>query len=148
MLPAVLLLTSPLLVALYAYAVYPLILRIAAAGRPPSPAYTDPDEWPEITITVPTYNEERNIARVIDGLLALDYPSDRRHILVISDASTDRTDEIVRSYAPDDVALVRLPSRRGKSAAENAAAAYIRGSIVVNVDATVRLARGSLKALV
>jgi len=148
MFPAVLLLTSPLLVAVYAYAVYPLILRIAVLGRPQAPHYTDPAEWPEITITVPTYNEERNIARVIEGLLALDYPSSQRHILVISDASTDHTDEIVRSYARDEVALVRLPSRRGKSAAENAAAAYIRGSIVVTVDATVRLARGSLKALV
>jgi cellulose synthase/poly-beta-1,6-N-acetylglucosamine synthase-like glycosyltransferase len=148
MLTAVFLLTSPLFVAVYAYVVYPLVLRVAALGRPPTNKYCDPEEWPEITMTVPTYNEEQSVARVLDNLLALDYPSERRHILVISDASTDRTEEIVESYAHRDVELLRLTTRRGKSAAENAAAAHIRGSIVVNVDATVRVAPYALKALI
>jgi cellulose synthase/poly-beta-1,6-N-acetylglucosamine synthase-like glycosyltransferase len=148
MILAVLLLGSPILVAFYAYVAYPLVLRVATAGRQRAPGYADPEHWPEITITVPTYNEEHNIARVLDDLLALDYPSLKRHVLVISDASTDGTDAIVRSYADRDVELLRLTTRRGKSAAENAAAARIRGSIVVNVDATVRLTRGSLKALI
>lgn len=148
MLPALLLLGSPVFAALYAYALYPLALRAAAATRPPLRSFPDPDEWPEITITVPTYNEERNIARGIEGLLALDYPPERRHVLVISDASTDRTDEIASRYVNDDVRLVRLSKRSGKSAAENAAGPHIRGSIVVNVDATVRLGPESLKALI
>ncbi|PWB61103.1 MAG: glycosyltransferase family 2 protein, partial [Deltaproteobacteria bacterium] len=56
----------------------------------------EPKEWPVITYVVPAYNEEASIARVLDGVLASDYPAHRRQVLVGSDASTDRTDEIVR----------------------------------------------------
>src|SRR2546422_3899840 len=54
--------------------------------------------------------------------LRLDYPAERRQILVVSDASTDRTDAIVGEYASRGVELLRLPHRRGKTGAENAAA--------------------------
>jgi cellulose synthase/poly-beta-1,6-N-acetylglucosamine synthase-like glycosyltransferase len=105
-------------------------------------------EWPSITITVPCYNEQRSIAATIESLLALDYPADRRQVLIVSDASTDGTDEIVRSFADRSVELVRLPERRGKTAAENAAGPHIRGTIVVNTDATIRIVPGSLRELV
>jgi cellulose synthase/poly-beta-1,6-N-acetylglucosamine synthase-like glycosyltransferase len=100
-----------------------------------------------ITLTIPCYNEERSIGATIESLLALPYPADRRQILIISDASTDRTDEIVGSYADRGVELLRLPVRGGKTAAENAAAALVRGEIVVNTDATIRIEAGALKKL-
>jgi len=107
-----------------------------------------PEDWPRITITVPCYNEAQSIAATLEGLLALDYPADRRHVLVVSDASTDGTDDIVRGFAGRGVELLRLDRRRGKTAAENAAADRLRGEIVVNIDATIRIAPGALKALV
>lgn len=145
---AIALLLTPVALAVYAYALYPAILWLVAAVRraPAKPA--EPAEWPEITLTVPAYNEARSIAGTLDALLAIDYPAHRRHILVISDASTDGMDDIVRGYADRGVELLRLPERGGKSAAENAAAARLRGDIVVNVDATIRLRHDSLKALV
>jgi cellulose synthase/poly-beta-1,6-N-acetylglucosamine synthase-like glycosyltransferase len=132
----------------YAYLAYPALLKLAGAFRPTAARRDAPDEWPQITITVPCYNEARSIAATIESLLALDYPADRRQILIISDASTDATDDIVRSYASRGVELLRLPARRGKTAAENAAAVHCRGEIVVNTDATIRILPGSLRALI
>ena len=84
----------------------------------------------------------------MEYLVALDYPADRRQIVVISDASTDGTDDIVREFANHGVELVRLETRRGKSAAENAAGSVARGDIIVNTDATIRILPNGLKALV
>lgn len=138
---------APAALLAYAYAAYPLLLRIAAA-RNPTPRPAHPREWPAVTITVPAYNEERTIRRTLETLLELDYPPEKRHILVVSDASTDRTDEIVSEFGDGGVELLRLPRRRGKTGAENAALARIRGEIVVNTDASVRVDRRALKRLV
>lgn len=138
----------PLGIGLYAYVVYPLILRVVAPSPGDEHMRAAGDEWPFITLTVPCYNEERNIGATLEALLALDYPADRRQILVISDASTDRTDDIVHGFADRGVELLRLETRRGKSAAENAAGAAARGDIVVNTDATIRILPDALKALV
>ena len=142
----------PLLLFGYAYFGYPAILRLWSAMRPTIPAALGADgeqpEWPEITITIPAYNEADSIGATIERVLALDYPPDRRHILVVSDASTDRTDEVVRSYSGKGVELLRLPERGGKTAAENAAARRLRGELVVNADATIVIERRALKDLV
>ncbi len=142
------LLAIPLTLFTYAYLIYPALLRVAAAIRPEPARMSDPAEWPSITISLPAYNEEPSIRDTLEALLALDYPSDRRQILVISDASTDRTDAVVREFAGRGVELLRLPARGGKTAAENAAAAHLRGEIVVNTDATIRIPAGSLKPLI
>lgn len=145
---AYVLMALPLGLLAYSYFGYPALLKLMSAWKPPARKLDAPTEWPSITITVPCYNEERSIAATIESLLALDYPADRRHLLIVSDASTDRTDEIVRTFASRGVELVRLPVRGGKSAAENAAGPHIRGEIVVNTDATIRIQAGSLQALV
>ena len=48
---AFLLVALPIAFFVYAYVVYPLILRLIAAVRPPGPRFTDPLEWPSISIT-------------------------------------------------------------------------------------------------
>lgn len=133
---------------LYAYGLYPALVRGVGMLRPEPPAAGDPAEWPMISIVAPAYNEEKSVARLIESLLALDYPADRRQILILSDASTDRTDEIVRSYADRGVELLRLPVRSGKTAAEAAAVPLLRGDIVVNTDATIRILPQALKPLI
>lgn len=145
---ALVLIAAPAMLAGIAYVGYPLMLAVLSLSRPRGSRLPDPPEWPVITVTVPSYNEQASIRATLESLLNLDYPKDKRYILVISDASTDATDEIVRGYAHRGVGLLRLPARRGKTAAENAAAAIVRGDIVVNIDATVRIRPGSLKALV
>jgi cellulose synthase/poly-beta-1,6-N-acetylglucosamine synthase-like glycosyltransferase len=132
----------------YAYVVYPILLRLIGWFRAPEPARGDPEEWPLVSFSVPAYNEATAIRRTIESLLALDYPPDRRQIVIVSDASTDGTDDIVRAYADRGVELCRLSQRSGKTAAENAAIPYLRGPIVVNTDATIRILPASLKPLI
>lgn len=138
----------PIALFAYAYAGYPLILALAARWKPKPAPFGDPPEWPRISITIPAYNEAAAIGPTLDSLLALDYPADRRQILVVSDCSSDGTDDIVRGYAGRGVELLRMPARRGKTAAENAAFAHLGGEIIVNTDATIRILPGSLKPLI
>jgi glycosyltransferase involved in cell wall biosynthesis len=145
---AAMLAAAPLVIALYAYAVYPLILWIVASVRPRGSSARDTARWPSVTITVPVYNAQSSIGATLESLLELDYPRDRLQILVISDASTDSTDGVVRRFADRGVELLRLPERRGKTAAENAALAASRGEILVNVDSTILVPAQSLKKLV
>lgn len=142
----VLVLGAGVLVA-YAFVGYPLMLRLlgerGASGEPPAP-----DRWPTVSFTVPAYNEEDQIRDTLESLLAIDYPADRRQILVVSDGSTDGTDPIVAEYEERGVELLRMPRRVGKSAAENAARRHLRGEIVVNTDASIRIEAGAVKKLV
>ena len=138
----------PVALLIYTYAGYPTIMWLLARGKDGNLATGDPDEWPRITVVLPVFNEERSIRATLESLLELDYPLDRRQVLVISDASTDRTDQIVSEYVGRGVQLERLPKRAGKTAAENAAAPHLSGSILVNTDATIRIMPAALKALV
>lgn len=135
----------PVVITAYAYLVYPLTLWILSrinrrrTTESLGNSFGKRDANPLVTVVVPAYNEEHQIRGTIEALLAQDYPSDRLQILILSDASTDRTDEIVREYASRGVELLRMPVRGGKTAAENASCAVIRGEIVINSDASVRL---------
>lgn len=144
-----LLVASPVVVALAAYLAYPALLWVIARGRRAG-SYIPPREWswPSVTITVPVYNAASSIGGTLEHLLRVDYPRDRLQILVISDASDDATDDIVRSFAERGVELLRLPQRRGKTVAENASLSVARGEILVNVDSTIIVPPHSLKNLV
>ena len=144
---ALVLVLLPVGLFVYSYLLYPAVLWVLGRFRGPAPLPGDPPEWPTVSISLPAYNEEGSIRRTLDTLLAIDYPSDRRQILVISDASSDRTDDIVREYADRGVNLLRLTTRGGKTAAENAAGAHLTGDIVVNTDATIRILPNALKPL-
>jgi glycosyltransferase involved in cell wall biosynthesis len=139
---------APLVIALYAYVAYPIILWIVARIRPRGNEGRVAAAWPSVAITVPVYNAVSSIGATLESLLQLDYPRDRLQILVISDASTDGTDDVVGSFAHRGVELLRLPVRRGKTVAENAAVAASRGEVLVNVDSTILIPPDSLKKLV
>ena len=68
--------------------------------------------------------------------MALDYPRELLEIIVASDCSTDRTDEIARTFGERGVRLVRQPQRLGKTAAQNMAVAEAGGEIILFSDAT------------
>ena len=56
------------------------------------------DFEPEVTIIISAYNEEDNIAQTLENKLCQDYPKDKLEIIVVSDGSTDKTDEIVLGF--------------------------------------------------
>jgi len=137
----------PVLLAVYTYVGYPVLLWVASRFNKPAQA-AHPTALPRVSIVVPAYNEERQIAGAIDALLSQDYPARLLQILVLSDASSDATDQIVGGYATRGVELLRLPQRSGKTKAENVASAHLRGEIVVNTDASIRLHPAAVRALV
>ncbi|MEX2375269.1 MAG: glycosyltransferase family 2 protein [Dehalococcoidia bacterium] len=133
---------------IYTYAGYPALLALLSQLRRQPSAEAASADWPLVSISVPAYNEETQIRELIKSLLALDYPRDRLQILIVSDASSDGTDDIVREYADKGVELLRLEERGGKTRAENAAVEHLRGDIVVNTDASIRIRPDALKPLI
>jgi len=121
----------------YVYAGYPLLLLIVAtlAPRRRQPMLAD-DRLPFLSILIAAYNEEANIGEKIQDTLALDYPPERMEVLVLSDASTDRTDSIVCGFTDPRVRLLRMRERRGKTHAQNEGVRACRGEVVVFSDAT------------
>jgi cellulose synthase/poly-beta-1,6-N-acetylglucosamine synthase-like glycosyltransferase len=79
------------------------------------------DIEPEVNLLIAAFNEEKGIAKKIENSLRLDYPKNKLKIIVVSDGSTDRTDEIVQSYAHLGVELIRVEGRVGKTEARNVA---------------------------
>jgi len=145
---AELMVALPVVLAVYSYVAYPAVLWFLAHGRPNTLVTDETDYQPSISIVVPAYNEETQIAGAIEALLAQDYPHDKMQILILSDASTDATDRIVSSYADRGVELMRMPKRSGKTAMENAACRLLRGDIIVNSDASIRLHPNTTRKLI
>jgi cellulose synthase/poly-beta-1,6-N-acetylglucosamine synthase-like glycosyltransferase len=119
---------------LYVYIGYPLVLVILATfcrrQRP------ELGKYPTLSVLIAAYNEEANIGRKIRETLSLDYPDDKLEVLVVSDASTDRTDEIVKAFTDHRVRLLRMQQRRGKTHAQNEGVKHCSGEIIVFSDAT------------
>jgi cellulose synthase/poly-beta-1,6-N-acetylglucosamine synthase-like glycosyltransferase len=135
---------------LYTYLGYPAVLKLMSVGGGARGSKLRPaaSSFPRISIVLPVYNEAAVIAATLERILGIDYPAERRQILVVSDASTDGTDDIVAGFAGRGVELLRLPRRQGKTAAENASRPLLTGELIVNTDASVRIARAAIQALV
>lgn len=128
------------------YVLYPVIMRIAAArfGAPVRRS----DDFPTTSVIVTAYNEEKGLAAKLDNILASSIPPGRAEVIVVSDASTDATDDIVRSYEHAAVRLLRVEGRQGKTACQNAAATSSKGDLLIFTDATTRLHPDALRNLV
>ena len=98
----------------------------------------------KFSVIIPTYNEEKDIARTLDAVVALDYPN--KDVLVVDD-STDATPEIVRCYAGRGVRLIRPEQRGGRCEARNIGIMEALGDIVVILNADVRPRKDFLRRL-
>jgi cellulose synthase/poly-beta-1,6-N-acetylglucosamine synthase-like glycosyltransferase len=125
---------SAILVA-YVYFGYPLLIAILARWVPRRSTSSETGDFPSVTLIVSAYNEGAVIALKLENSLALDYPQGRLEILVVSDCSTDGTDEIVRGFAARGVRLVRQSERLGKSAGLNLGVQAASGDLLVFSDA-------------
>ena len=133
----------------YVYVGYPLLLALFSRGKKPQALAPDlPDEeLPTATILIAAHNEEASIAEKIENSLSIDYPPAKLRIVIVSDGSTDRTDEIVRRYEPRGIGLVRIDPRQGKSLARNRAVDATTGDILVMSDANAMYAPDALRKL-
>ncbi len=110
--------------------VFPFLDSLWQAGfldwRPAAGAFE-----PCVSIVIPVYNRASEIGACLEALLALNYPPDKREIIVVDDGSTDETPAVVRNYR---VKLIELFQNRGQSAARNVGAAAATGEIIAFID--------------
>ncbi|HHM02396.1 MAG TPA: glycosyltransferase family 2 protein [Caldithrix abyssi] len=131
----------------YIYAGYPVLSMVLAKmfpSREPAP----PQEWPSLTMVISAYNEETVIAEKLNNSLQLDYPRDRFQIVVISDASEDKTDDIVSHHDDGRVSLIRVEGRRGKTHGISVVVPQLKSELVVFSDANAIYKKDALKKLV
>jgi glycosyltransferase involved in cell wall biosynthesis len=100
-----------------------------------------------MTLIVTAHNEAHRIRDKLENCLGLDYPPERREILVASDASDDGTDQIAAEYADRGVRVVRAAERRGKEWAQLLAVRAAQGEILVFSDVATMIAPDALRRL-
>ena len=117
----------------YIYIGYPAIVFML--GMITNRAVASAHFEPAVSILISAYNEEQCIGPTLQNKLDLNYPYDKREIILISDGSTDRTDEIAGGFEAAGVRLLRQDPRAGKTAALNKAVTVAKGDIIVFSDA-------------
>ncbi len=130
---------------IYVYVGYPLFVYLVSRLRPLEIKKSFIE--PTVTVLITAYNEERDIRAKLENTLLIDYPKEKLEVLVASDCSTDRTDEIVKEFAASGVKLHRQAERFGKTMAQNAAVERATGEIILFSDATTDYAPDVLKQM-
>lgn len=129
----------------YTYIGYPLLVVLVSKVRPR--ALRRGTFEPMVSVIITAYNEERDLAAKLENTLALDYPKDKLEVIVASDCSSDRTDEIAGQFTARGVKLYRQPERLGKTTAQNSAVERATGEILLFSDATTMYDLGVLRAM-
>ncbi len=143
MIAAVVLFWASLAALAWTHALYPLTVALAARLRTRRIALDD-DYLPSVAVIVTAYNEEGAIERRLENLRGLDYPPARLELVVTSDASTDRTEELAEAAG---ARVIRNP-RGGKVAAQDAAVRSTEAEVVAFSDANATWAPDALRKLV
>ncbi len=172
-------------VIIYAYVGYPLWLWLRRLWRT-RPVMSAPIRTadlakqvcatPFVSIVMAVHNEAGVLARKLRNLWEIDYPPDRCEIIVVSDGSTDQTNQLLAAVgaplvgarpvaarfsdrtsgaatraAPTDLGrlhVVTLPQRQGKASALNRGIQAAKGEIVVFTDARQLVEPEAVKHLV
>ena len=113
-----------------------VLVIIALFKRQPALRQSGDNYDPSVSIIICVYNEEKSIVRKIENCLALNYPQEKLEIIVVSDGSTDGTNEILKAYHHPLVRSIFMQQRIGKSACQNRAAQEARNEILFFTDAT------------
>jgi cellulose synthase/poly-beta-1,6-N-acetylglucosamine synthase-like glycosyltransferase len=124
-----------MLILFYHIFLYPILLRFVGIFTK-NKTKRSLTSFPTITVLCPAFNEEKHIEAKIKSFLQLDYPQDKIKLIVISDDSTDKTNEIVRQYtAEHNIELVVQKPRRGKPSGHNLVEPRIDTDFVLSTDA-------------
>lgn len=107
-------------------------------------------KFPFVSVCIPAYNEEKNIAETINSLLRIDYPKDKMEIIVVDDGSTDDTPKIIRGIMKTDKsARIRLlrQENQGKAAAMNYGLSLAKGEFFASLDADSIVSKDALRKI-
>jgi len=94
---------------------------------------------PSFSIVVPVKNEERVVGRLLEALDRLDYPKDKKEVIIVEDGSSDTTLEVCRRYSEQHrdfaMKIISKSDSKGKPAALNYGIKQATGDIIAIFDA-------------
>ena len=126
---------------------YPLLLGLWARLFRRDIQKNAGSDWKAVSVLIPVRDGGPWIRAKLESIIKLDYPSDKMEVIVVSDGSRDRTEDIVREYATRGVRLLSLPPG-GKAAALTAALPLARNEILLLTDVRQQLEPPSLGRLI
>mgnify|MGYP001587664660 FL=1 len=103
--------------------------------------------YPSVSVLIPAYNEEKNVAKAINSVLNLDYPKNKLKIIVINDGSIDKTKEVASNFK-EVLVLDNKHKGLGKASALNHGLKYVNTELFAVLDADSEVGKDSLKKLV
>jgi cellulose synthase/poly-beta-1,6-N-acetylglucosamine synthase-like glycosyltransferase len=140
---------ASLLLIVHSYVLYPWLLHLISLGKRENELCYDEDAYPPVTILMSAYNEEKVIAAKLDSIMASAYPPEKITVITGSDASNDRTNEILVAYAEKDprVKPVIFKERRGKPGVINQLTGMTGDAYIIMTDANVMFHRQTIPRL-
>lgn len=130
----------------YTYLGYPAWLWVRSRFRS-RPVHAAPYQT-SVSVVMIVRNEAAILETKLQNLLAIDYPEQQVEVIVVSDGSTDSSDQILQKFAQHPrVQVLSLPQSRGKAAGLNEALALAKGDLVLFTDARQKLEAGALRLL-
>jgi len=106
------------------------------------------EELPSVSLVIAAYNEARHLPDRITNIRNLEYPKNKFEVIIVSDGSDDRTNEILAEARDEQIRTVLLPSRKGKANALNVGVALTTSEILIFSDAATLFAPDSIQKLV
>ncbi|MBS4027441.1 MAG: glycosyltransferase [Ignavibacteriales bacterium] len=91
-------------------------------------------DYPKVSVIIPMYNEERNVVKKMENSFTLNYPQEKIEFLIGSDGSTDKTNEILKTYDHKANTKIFYFSRKGKAGILNALEKEASGEILLFTD--------------
>ena len=134
-----------MLLATIGYPVWMFVL----ANLYPKRIKRSPKFQPTVSIILPCYNEEKRIEEKLRNILELKYDHRNLELVLISDGSTDRTNEIIENFAsPVPLKFIKLTERGGKPNALNAGVEAASGEVLVFSDSRQLFNKNALRRLI
>lgn len=134
----------------HSYALFPIIMHFLAKNKKENSITYSREELPKVAVLMAAYNEEEVIEQKIQSIFNTNYPIELVEVFVGSDNSTDKTDEIVRSYAQQysNLHLIHFENRTGKPEIINQLCNKTTAEILLLSDANVFFEENTIFELV
>jgi mycofactocin system glycosyltransferase len=104
-----------------------------------------PKKLPSVSVIIPVHNRPQDLRDCLHAIEGLDYPREKLEILVINDASTDETVDVIQEYS---VRSFRMNRPSGPASCRNFAARKAKGEVLAFLDSDCMPSRGWLMDLI
>jgi poly-beta-1,6-N-acetyl-D-glucosamine synthase len=133
----------------YTYLGYPVLIALLGQFKNRKNYYQGDCKLPKVSLIIAAHNEEKVIGQKIQNSITIDYPEELLSIVIVSDGSVDRTNEIINQFVSyPRIKFLHYQPRRGKANALNFGVANSESEIIVFSDANIWYESGSIKYLV